>query len=149
MEDMQPLYPVDQSALPWIQTLNGEGRLQLRVSTAQAALPVAGASVVVFQRRSDQERGELLYSVQTDESGLTPEMVLPTTLKEESEHPGGTPFVEYEVQVQQTGFQPIWFQGIPVFDGITTVQPAAMIPLPDSGERTTPIQVVPPYVSQL
>ena len=138
MEDLSPRYPLNESM--------SEGRLQIRATTASEALPVADATVIVT---TQGEPSTLLYSARTDQSGLTPEFVLPAPPASEGDAPGGVPFTEYEVYVHQERFRPIHFLGVPVFDGVTTVQPAALQPLSQGQGLPTGIQTVPAYTTQL
>ena len=128
----------------------GRGFLQVRVSTARDALPVADASVVVTYRpREGEGEGQALYSAITDRSGLTPVFSLPAPDPALSEKPGlGTPFQEYRVRVAAPRFLTQIFEGAPVFGGVTTVQPAALEPAPDNEPNPAP-QVFPPYSSTL
>lgn len=116
-----------ETALP-----EGVGYLQIRVSTAQGAIPIEGAQVIV---REPKERGDrLVSSLKSDRSGLTPIISLPTLPRSLSESPGNThPFFVYLVDVSKEGYYTQYYQNVPVFDGITAVQSAEMIPLPQNG----------------
>lgn len=123
------------------------GFLQVRVSTANDALPVENASVVIAVPSGRENEGYVLYSVLTDQSGLTPVFSLPAPPKEESERPGGrTPYAEYQVRVNAPRFLPQIYEGVPVFSGITTVQPASLEPAPDNVANPEP-QIFPPHSS--
>ena len=61
----QPLFPLDSPS-----AYTEQGYLQARVFAAREALPIAGATVTVSQRRDGGER--LLAAGVTDESGLSP-----------------------------------------------------------------------------
>ncbi len=153
MDEREPRFPLEEAAASQAgerpPALTGEGRLQIRATTASEALPVSDAAVVITDRRRDGELGTLLYSARTDRSGLTPEFTLAAPPASEGETPGGVPFQEYEVYVSADRFRPIHFLGVPVFDGVTTVQPAALTP--DLGGGTGPASTVevPAYTSQL
>ena len=128
----------------------GRGFLQVRVSTARDALPVQDASVVVSYRTPDGEgEGQALYSAITDRSGLTPVLSLPAPDPALADKPGlGTPYLEYRVRVSAPRFLTQIFEGVPVFGGVTTVQPAALEPSPDNVPNPDP-QIFPPYSSTL
>ena len=110
----------------------GIGYLQVRVSTAQSAVPLEDALVVI---RSQADQGEqIVASVVTDRSGLTPRIPLPTVPRGLSEVPGNPhPFYTYHLEVSKEGFFNQYYQNVPVFDGISAVQSAEMIPLPQNG----------------
>lgn len=126
----------------------GRGFLQVRVSTARDALPVSDASAVVTYRTAEGAE-QALYSALTDRSGLTPVFSLPAPDPALSEKPGlGTPYLEYRVRVSAPRFLTQIFEGVPVFGGVTTVQPAALEPAPDNVPNPAP-QIFPPYSSTL
>ena len=110
----------------------GVGYLQLRISTAQGAIPVQDAQVIV---REPKERGGGLVAVLvSDRSGLTPILSLPTVPRALSEAPGNPhPFWVYFVDVSKEGYFTQYYQNVPVFDGISAVQSVEMIPLPQNG----------------
>ena len=110
----------------------GLGYLQLRISTAQGAIPLENAQVIV---RESKERGGGLVTVQvSDRSGLTPMIALPTIPRALSETPGTPhPFYVYLVDVSKEGYYTQYYQNVPVFDGISAVQSVEMIPLPQNG----------------
>ncbi len=119
----------------------GEGRLIFRVSTAGGAIPLSGARVVVRTRRGegDSERGNALAVMYSDRNGKTEALSLPTTPRGESLTPRNgnapPPFLCYDAEVTLTGYRSAEFVCIPIFDGVTSVQPADMIPLPDTGRE--------------
>jgi hypothetical protein len=110
----------------------GVGYLQLRISTAQGAIPLQNAQVIV---REPKERGSGLVAILlSDRSGLTPIISLPTVPRALSEIPGNSlPFYVYYVDVSKEGYYTQYYQNVPVFDGISAVQSVEMIPLPQNG----------------
>ena len=117
----------------------GTGYLQFRVSTAQSAIPLEQAQVII---RSTAERGgDIVTTVTSDRSGLTPKIPLETLPRSLSEAPGNPhPFYSYHVDVSKEGYYTQYYQNVPVFDGISAVQSVEMIPLPQNGYeyRLTP-----------
>ena len=111
---------------------NSIGYLQFRVTTAQNAIPLENAQVIV---RADQAQGgNMIAAVWSDRSGLTPRIALPTVPRELSESPGNThPFYTYHVDVSKEGYYTQYYQNVPVFEGISAIQSAEMIPLPQNG----------------
>ena len=109
----------------------GVGYLQLRISTAQGAIPLQNAQVIV---REPKERGDgLVALLVSDRSGLTPIVSLPTVPRALSEVPGNPhPFYTYLVDVSKEGYYTQYYQNVPVFDGISAVQSVEMIPLPQN-----------------
>ena len=103
------------------------GVLQVWVTTASAALPLAGAHVTV------SEGEELRYSGETDESGRTEAISLPAASAQGSLSPAGqpTPFTLYDIAVQKEGFYRVENRGVPLYGGVRAVQPVHLIPLPE------------------
>ncbi len=111
----------------------GMGYLQVRVSTAQSAIPIENAQVIIRKQATDQG-GELVAIVLSDRSGLTPKISLPTVPRAQSEVPGNPhPFFTYHIDVSKEGYYTKYYQNVPVFDGIAAVQSVEMIPLPQNG----------------
>jgi hypothetical protein len=42
------------------------------------------------------------------------------------------PYATYQIDVVADGFYRQYFTGVPVYDGVTSIQPAALIPLADN-----------------
>lgn len=106
------------------------GYLVIRAFTARQAVPVAGAHVSV-SRQTDS--GEELYKLAvTDIDGRTPVMALPAASRELSQKPGNEhPYISYIVRVNQPGYIPVRDFRVPVYGGVTAIQPVELIPLPE------------------
>ncbi|MGN0669180.1 MAG: hypothetical protein ACI4JZ_01400 [Oscillospiraceae bacterium] len=106
----------------------GKGTMAFRVYTAREALPVIGAKVIITK----QIGGEMhTFSVlTTDMSGQTAPITLPAPEKNLSLDSGNKiqPFSLYDAIVTKNGYAAIRYTGIPVFDGVNSVQRAAMVP---------------------
>ena len=110
----------------------GLGYLQIRVSTAQSAIPLENAQVVI--RAHEDQGGDIVANVISDRSGLTPRVALVTVPRALSESPGTPhPFYTYHMDVAKEGYYTQYYQNIPIFDGISAVQSVEMIPLPQNG----------------
>lgn len=122
-------------------TASGTGRLTFRVTTAGGAIPLAGARVIVRDKgaEGDPERGNALAVMYSDRNGKTEIMSLPTVPRSESLTPRNgnqaPPFLCYDAEVTLTGYRAVNFVCIPIFDGVTSVQPADMVPLPENGRE--------------
>lgn len=106
----------------------GRGTMSFRVYTAREALPVIGAKIIVTK----QIGGEMhTFSVlTTDMSGQTAPITLPAPEKNLSLDSGNKiqPFSLYDAIITKNGYATIRYTGIPVFDGVNSVQRAAMVP---------------------
>ena len=116
-----------------MQNKMGEGYLVVRVSTASGAIPLSGAQVTV--RGGEESNSDYYRSFYSGVSGLTPKIALPAPLRSLSENPsngGIKPYSLYSIDVFSDGYVDLSFVNVPVFDTITSVQPANMIPKPDN-----------------
>lgn len=104
------------------------GYLIVKVSTARGAIPLENATVSV--KGSSIDSSGIIYSLETDSSGLTPRLPLPTPQKSLSQAPNlGVPFSLWNVDVYCKGFISAKFLNVPVYPEVTSVQNAELIPL--------------------
>ena len=112
------------------------GRLVVRVSAASGAVPVPNATVIV----RSAENGipvRVLGVLMTDESGITSPLAIATPPLSESLTPGGKhPFSEISAEITADGYYTSVNINIPIYPGITSIQPVNLIPLPDSQNGT-------------
>ena len=108
--------------------LISNGYLIVKVSTASGAIPVEAVSVII--QGTDEENKNVLLSLTTDRNGLTPKIPLPAPSKELSSapSPSSRPYSTYNIDVYKEGYYPQHYTGVPIFDGITAVQNARIIP---------------------
>ncbi len=123
---------------------SGIGYLIVRVSTASGALPLAGATVLI--RGSEPNFSAVIARLTSGEDGLTPKIALlaPPRSLSESPSPSQKPFASYNVEVYLDSYHSLSAQNVPIFDGITSIQPANMIPAPKNGFPSSR----PPYEQQ-
>ena len=136
-----PLSPAPSTPPTTGQPYGGIGKLIFRVTTASGAIPLEGAKVIVRERRGegDPQRGNAVSVQYSDRRGKTTAIDLPTVAKalSMSPSPNGTPppFACYDAEITLEGFFAMNFVCIPIFDGITSIQPADLIPLPENGRQ--------------
>lgn len=118
----------------------GRGTMAFRVYTAREALPVVGAEVVISKIIGGKPY--VFSTVATDLSGQTAPLSLPAPEKSLSLDSGNKtqPFSLYDATITKKGYASIKITGIPVFDGVNSVQRTAMIPA--EGEMTEDITEV-------
>ena len=111
----------------------GTGYLVVRVTTASEALPLQNATVTIYGGLPDFSAA--IARLQTGNDGLTPKIALAAPPRALSESPNSAlpPFATYNITVDKEGYTPIRMYRAPIFDGITSVQPADMIPRPKNG----------------
>ena len=120
------------------QNSSGTGYLIIRVTTARGAIPLEGAQVDVFDYLPEPTtgRGSLITSRTSDQSGNTTPIPLPAPKREASLTPqngGLPPYASYIVDVRLDGYTAQQYINVPIFDGITAIQQAALIPLAENG----------------
>lgn len=107
---------------------SGIGYLRVRVTAAD--LPVSGVAVRIAEYPENGADGEILYSVLTDENGLTPITELAAPPANESITPGyAQPYAVYNIFVDYGGYYPVEGVGVPIFDKVTAIQPVKLVPL--------------------
>ena len=116
---------------------DGLGYMIVRVTTARGAIPLEGAHVTVSNYAPEFEggRGDIISVYKTDRSGVTERFALPAPPRSLSMSPGnGKTYTTYNIGVSKEGYYTQSYINAPVFDGITSIQTADMIPLPDNGQ---------------
>ena len=99
------------------------GSLRVRVTTARGALPVCGATVFVSPCG-----GGVCAACATDDSGLSRLFRLPTESLGGANLGEAPPCARYDVEVLAEGFEPAAFVSVPIYEGVTSVQCAELIP---------------------
>ena len=109
------------------------GTLIFQVTGGQGAFPLAGATVTITKPLD--ERLGISVTVTTDESGKTPPLSLPAPSKELSQKPNnGIVYATYQAEISAPNHVTTKIRDLPVFDGITTIQPVNLSP--DFGQST-------------
>ncbi len=142
-ESAEPAIPVagtpanDDAGFTSSGELTGQGTLVVQVSLAKGAIPVEGARVVISLE--DKVLGEFL----TDKSGKTPALTLPAPGRELSQTPGGVirPYSIYNVRITYPGYYVEEAINVPIFDNINSIQPVALVPLPEEVSPNTEILI--------
>ena len=123
------------------------GFLIVNVNTANGALPIEGAKVTIYSsNQSSEEENQFLYSniiytLKSNKSGKTEKLALKTKNKDLSLSPNNSvPYNSYNITVTADGFYDASFLGVPVFQGITSLQNASLIPL---SEFSSPNDYIP------
>ncbi|MBQ0124822.1 MAG: hypothetical protein KBS59_00675 [Clostridiales bacterium] len=110
---------------------NSYGRLIVRVSSANSAIPIYDATVAM--RIVEDGRPRLFAVLFTDSSGETDVVDVPTPSKELSLSPlpDSVPYSVITIEVSSEGYYSAVNLGVPVFPGVTSVQNVNLIALPD------------------
>ena len=106
----------------------GTGYLKLRVTTALGAIPLENATVTI--RGNTEEFSSVIRTLSTDRGGNTEAVELPTKARSMTAFPSSIPpYATYNIDVVLDGYYSQFYQNVPVFDGITGIQTADMVPL--------------------
>jgi len=111
------------------------GYLIVKVSTARGAIPLEGAEVNI--RGGTPDTSGVIFSLTTNSDGQTPKVSLPTPELYYSESPDNPiPYALYNIDVFKEGYTPLYFNSVPVFPSVISVQPAVMLPFSEGGEQS-------------
>ena len=110
------------------------GTLIFQVTGGQGAFPIPGATITITKPLN--ELTSLSITVLTDESGKTEPISLPAPDRALSQSPNnGIVYAAYQAHITAPGYVTTEIRDLPVFDGITTIQPVSLSP--DFGQNTT------------
>ncbi len=131
-----PLSPEEEEILPPSAPPPMEmslGYLRAFVTTGRGALPVPNAQVIVTRVVNEEELLE--QAARTDISGYTPLFTLPAVSSVYSQTPGNQdPFTYYTIYVRADGFYPVRLRNVPLYGGITAMQPVDLIPVAEGDD---------------
>ena len=124
------------------ETKPGMGNLIVQTYTADQALPITGAHVIITKTVDEDEM--LVRVTTTDRSGRTEPIPLAAPPAGNSLTPdGGVRYYNYNIRVDSPGYYTVESLGVNIFEGQTAIQPFEMIPLPiddESGKRVTTVE---------
>ena len=138
-----PLHAAETAAADPIRTFLSQnpafGTLIFQVTGGQGAFPVPNATILLTKQLNDQQ--SLSFTVVTDESGKTAPVSLPAPSRELSQRPGnGIVFATYQAEISAPNYVTTEIRDLPVFDGITTIQPVSLSP--DFGQKTREVEEI-------
>ena len=114
------------------ENVNSEiGRLLVSVTSSVGFIPIKNATVKIYAERqsADQER-VLVETLNTNESGQTDRVDLPTPPRSLSQEPSEIrPYAEYDMEISAEGYEPVSISGSEVMSDELAVQNVEMNPL--------------------
>ena len=120
--------------------MTGQGKLVFQITTANGAIPLEGAEIILRKFRSpteSTEQAEVVAVLYSGEDGKTRVLTLPAPARslslEPAENGAPPPYALYDAEVNLDNYFTQSYIRIPVFDGITSIQRASLVPLPESG----------------
>jgi len=117
--------------------LSGSGIIRTEVRTGNNALPVEDAFVVIT--RSDSGKKELVAALMTNKSGETISVNIPAPDSAVSQN---IPFATVDISTSKNGFQTVVNLDVPVYSGVSTIQPVNLVPVPAGAGRTPDHEVL-------
>ena len=116
------------------------GRLRVRTTTSNLT-PVADATVTIT---TASQPDVLIEQFTTNESGISPEIELPSPSVNYSLEPSTTqPYAEYTVNISAKDYEPAIIQNVNILPTVTAVQDTTMIP--SRPEEKAGLYVIPPH----
>ncbi|MBQ9760466.1 MAG: hypothetical protein IJW16_03865 [Clostridia bacterium] len=115
----------------------GQGYLVIHVTTARGSIPLEGAQITIRNHlpQENEAAGDAIATLVSGTDGNTARIPLEAPPRASSMRPGnGKPYASYVAEVRLEGYYDQLYSGIPIFDGITAIQPADLIPLPENGQ---------------
>lgn len=105
------------------------GRLRVEASSGSRSSPVEDVLVIITRKNGDSK--EVLATLLTDSSGSTKTLEISAPAQSLSESPSGQKVnAVVDITAFKKGYYEVENRDIPVFSGITSIQPVNMIPLP-------------------
>lgn len=106
------------------------GSLTVQVFASRAQLPVEGAAVVVT-RPTQSGKQEVLALQETDRSGNTRPIRIPTPELQQSTQPRNltSPFTRCDIRIEHPDYELLLVEGVQIFPGVESVQMAELTPL--------------------
>ncbi len=114
----------------------GEGYLIVHATTARGAIPLEGVQITIrnYEPEFSATAGDVILTLATDRSGNTARITLPAPPRAQSLTSGNArPFAIYNLEAHLEGYRTQYYYALPIFDGITAVQPVDLIPLSENG----------------
>lgn len=106
----------------------GKGYLKVQTHAGEDALPVANAEVIIKDLA-----GNIIERLVTNSVGETPEVTLPAPDADHTLDPydEGPYYTRYDVEVNmKMGFYKVLVHGVSIYDGVVSILPVEMHPLP-------------------
>ena len=119
--------------------MTGLGKLVFQITTAGGAIPLEGAEIILreFRSKSDGNGGDVVAVLYSGADGKTEVLPHPAPARSLSREPARdgapVPYALYNADVNLDNYYTQSYIRIPVFDGITSIQRASLIPLPENG----------------
>ncbi len=107
---------------------DGIGFIKAEITTGNGAVPIENAVVLITKKENGKTY--MLKMLISDESGSTETVALPAPNVSFSETPDPTekPFADYYISAYADGFYAENDMEVPVFSGVKSIQPIALIP---------------------
>lgn len=114
---------------------SGTGYIKAEVTTGGGAVPIENAVVLITKKENGKTY--LLKMLISDDSGSTETVALPApnVAFSETPDPSEKPFADYYISTYADGFYAENDMEVPVFSGVKSIQPVALIPKSSDDSR--------------
>lgn len=117
------------------------GFIKAQVFKARGALPVSNVDITIYKDIAGQRH--VFHTTQTDESGNTSPMAVPTPELDNSFTPGGKRAYQiYSIEAKKQGYITEVFENLTVFPGVVSIQPIALNPIVEESNNRQPEVIV-------
>lgn len=104
-----------------------EGSLRFQVTVGRGVIPIEGADITVSKTINGKKY--IFEATTTDQDGLSKTITLPAPDRQLSLSPGEPDaYSTYDARIDHPGYSSMEFLNIPIFEGITSLQSARMLP---------------------
>ncbi len=125
------------------QQTEDKGYFRANVNSVIASRPIVGAKV---QITDENNPNEIIEEIETDISGQTESIELPTPPLEYSMEPvAQQPYSVYNIRVSAPGFETIEVSGAEILPGQTALQNISLMPMENSVGESEELYVIPPH----
>ena len=105
------------------------GKLRIETTSGNRSVPVEDVLVIVT--RGSETPAEVIAVLMTDSSGATRTLEIPAPSRQRSESPTDRTVSAFvNITAFKKGYYEVENRNIPIFTGVTSIQPVNMIPLP-------------------
>lgn len=119
------------------------GQLRISVQATAGSRPIANASIAISY---SGEPDNIIQTLTTDGTGLTPTISLPTPPLSYSLEPlANQPYSEYTFHITADGYEPVLISGAELLPDVTAIQNIQLDPVADNEPNSAEVFVIGPH----
>lgn len=118
------------------------GKLQINATSVLGSRPITNATVQIYHNSNPDE---ILQELNTDLSGQTQDVSLPTPSERYSQEPSAEqPYSQYNLIISAPGFETVEIVNAEIFPNTTSIQNVTLLPMDDALGNTAEQFLIPP-----